>query len=370
VAVSGGNGTRQRGTNRDASDSVSPRDHAIQSARRARDEMRWRVKSLAAAPFAAIILALACTFSPDLSRYEACGANGSCPAGYECWTAENRCLPSCSTAPACGPDAGLSILPEALPAAIETRPYRADLSAGGGVAPYTFRALAPLPAGLQLDDAGALSGAPEDAGAYPVALQVDDSSAPPRTTTAGRTLAVRALLRLAGPVTLADAAAGQPYQEGLSATGGDGGYRFSLAGGGSLPGGLTLAQDGSITGATNDAGAASFDVQVTDNDAPAQSAVLRVSVNVIVLPLALEIATRSLPDGRLGTPYSYRLQRFAGAGASQWTLTAGALPQNMGLDTSSGVISGTPTARGHSAFTIQLQDSVTSTQATFGIDVH
>lgn len=319
---------------------------------------------------AGFALVLACTFAPDLSRYAPCGAGQSCPAGYECWTAESRCVPSCSTAPSCGPDAGLAVLPPELPVATELRPYRAGFSASGGAAPYLFHALGPLPPGLQLDDAGVLSGVPEDAGTYAFAIQVDDGAVPPRSATADRALAVRALLRLAGPGTLADAAAGQAYQEDLSATGGDGGYRFSLADGGALPGGLTLAMDGRITGTTTDAGGASFDVQVTDGDAPAQSAVRRVSLNVVVLPLALQIATRSLPDGRLGTPYSYRLQRFAGTGASQWTLTAGAMPQDVGLDTSTGVISGTPSAQGHSTFTIQLRDSVTSTQATFGIDVY
>ncbi|HYV46287.1 MAG TPA: Ig domain-containing protein [Myxococcaceae bacterium] len=347
---------------------------------------RWhrRATGLTAALGAVMALASACTFSPDLSRYAACGADQSCPAGYECWAAENRCLPSCSTAPSCGgldagddagvdagADAGIEVLPPALPAATELQSYRADFSADGGVAPYSFRALAPLPPGLQLSDAGVLSGVPEDAGTYPISLRVDDSSVPARTATADRTLGVRALLRLAGPVTLADAAAGQAYQESLSATGGDGGYRFSLADGGSLPVGLTLGPDGTISGTTNDAGAASFDVQVTDGDAPAQSMVRHLSINVVVLPITLQIASRSLPDGRLGTPYSYRLQRFAGIGASQWMLAAGTMPQNVGLDTSTGVISGTPGARGRSTITIQLKDGVgTTTTATFGVDVY
>jgi len=352
---------------------VSARGDARRRAKGDQGASRARVRAARiAAPFC-VAIALSCTFSPDLSRYEVCDAGPSCPAGYECWAAENRCVPSCSTAPSCGPnpdagaDAGLVVLPAALPAATELQSYRADLSASGGVAPYVFRALAPLPLGVQLTDAGVLAGVPEDAGTYPIAIQVDDGSAPSRSATADRALTVRALLRLAGPGTLADAAAGQAYQEALSATGGGGGYRFSVADGGALPGGLTLASDGGITGTTNDAGGASFDVQVTDGD---QSVVRRLSLNVVVLPVALQIATRSLPDGRLGTPYSYRLQRFAGVGASQWTLTAGSLPQNIGLDTSSGLISGTPTARAHSTFTIQLQDSVTSTQATFGIDVY
>ena len=180
---------------------------------------------------------------------------------------------------------------------------------------------------------------------------------------------MRALLRLAGPGTLASAAVGQAYSESLSATGGDGGYRFFLADGGALPAGLALAENGTLSGSTQDSGVASFDVEVADGDEPRQTAVRRVSLDVVVLPLTLQFATQSLPDGRLGTGYSYGLQRFAGTGPSTWTLAAGALPQNVGLDTNTGVISGVPSARGKSTFTIELSDSLTAVEATFSIDV-
>ena len=314
----------------------------------------------------------ACTFAPDLSRYQACGAGGDCPAGYQCWSSARLCIPSCEDPPLCGapgPDAGLAIGPDALPPAVELRPYLAELRADGGVPPYSFRELAPLPAGLGLDDAGVLSGVPSDAGPYEVMVRVEDGSVPPLSASATRALPVRALLRMAGPGTLARAAVGQAYTEALSATGGGGGYRFSLADGGALPAGLTLAQDGTVTGSTQDSGVASFDVLVSDGDQPAQSAVRRLTLNVIPLPITLQFATQSMPDGRLGSLYSYRLQRFAGTGQSTWTLTAGAFPPNVGLDTVTGVISGIPSARGKFTFTIELRDSIGAIEATFSIDV-
>jgi hypothetical protein len=313
------------------------------------------------------VLALGCAFKPDLSRYQSCDAGDTCPAGYQCLASEQVCLPSCGDPPLCGADGGLAIGPEALPPAVETRPYQVQLEVDGGAGPYSFRSMA-LPPDLRVEDGGLISGVPSDAGVYLVAIEVEDQ--PALRATYARTLGVRALLRVAGPRALANAAAGQVYVERLSATGGDGGYRFAVADGGTLPPGLTLAMNGALTGTTPDAGGSSFDVEVMDGDQPPQRAIQRVTMNVVVLPLALQFATQGLPDGRLGTPYSYGLQRFAGTGFSTWTLTAGALPQNVGLDTATGVLSGTPSTRGKSTFTVQLRDSLTSVEATFSIDVY
>jgi len=331
-------------------------------------------RACAAAALAAFAWAASCTFKPDLSRYEPCGPGDSCSAGYQCLGSAQICIPACEDPPLCGaePDAGppeLSVSPEVLPFAIEARSYRVDLVADGGVGPYWFRGMPPLPPGLQLDDAGVLSGTPAEAGLYQVSVQVEDRSSPPVSSTAERDLPVKALLRLAGPAMLANAAAGQTYTEWLSATGGDGGYRFHLTDAGGLPQGLVLGEDGQITGSTPNSGDTLFDVEVVDGDSPAQVAVRRVSLSVIFLPLAPQIATRSLPDGRLRTPYSYRLQRLAGGSSPMWTLFAGDLPGGLTLNTSSGLISGTPTGRGGSSFTIELKDGIATERVTFTIDV-
>jgi hypothetical protein len=64
---------------------------------------------------------------------------------------------------------------------------------------------------------------------------------------------------------LADGAYGTAgYSAQLSASGGSGGYQFSFAGG-SLPPGLVLNGDGSITGTPTAAGAYTFDVTATDS---------------------------------------------------------------------------------------------------------
>jgi len=70
----------------------------------------------------------------------------------------------------------------------------------------------------------------------------------------------------------------------------------------------------------------------------------------------LSITTSSLPNGTVGTPYSAQL---VGQNVDIWSVTGGTLPGGLTL-TSTGLLSGTPTAAGTFSFTITGQDSATS----------
>jgi hypothetical protein len=62
---------------------------------------------------------------------------------------------------------------------------------------------------------------------------------------------------------------------------------------------------------------------------------------------SLSITTAALPAALEGSPYSTQLAASGGVGASYtWSISAGALPAGLTLNTSTGVISGTPTASG------------------------
>jgi hypothetical protein len=65
--------------------------------------------------------------------------------------------------------------PGVLPAAAVGAEYSAQLLASGGRQPYTWTATAPLPAGLSLSTAGAVTGTPGTAGAATVKVRVTDS---------------------------------------------------------------------------------------------------------------------------------------------------------------------------------------------------
>ena len=87
---------------------------------------------------------------------------------------------------------------------------------------------------------------------------------------------------------------GSSYTAGLAAGGGTPPYSFTLASG-ALPGGLTLATDGTISGTvTGQPGNYSFSVQVTDNATPPAAPFIESLSIYVVPPAALAIASVSL----------------------------------------------------------------------------
>jgi YVTN family beta-propeller protein len=86
------------------------------------------------------------------------------------------------------------------------------------------------------------------------------------------------------------------------------------------------------------------------------------TVTVMSLSVTPTITTTSLPDATVGTTYSSTVSA-SGTPAPTLTVTAGALPDGLSLDATSGLISGTPTSASSTTFTI------TATNAT-GTDEH
>jgi hypothetical protein len=73
----------------------------------------------------------------------------------------------------------------------------------------------------------------------------------------------------------------------------------------------------------------------------------------------LSITTTSLPGWPVNTPsYSATLADTGGDGNEIWTVTTGTLPAGLSLNSSTGVISGKPTAIGTSSFTVTLNDAL------------
>jgi hypothetical protein len=68
----------------------------------------------------------------------------------------------------------------------------------------------------------------------------------------------------------------------------------------------------------------------------------------------LTITTTSLPVGTVQAPYSQTLAANGGTTPYTWAVTAGTLPAGLSLNTSTGVISGTPTTAGTQNFTVTV----------------
>jgi hypothetical protein len=156
---------------------------------------------------------------------------------------------------------------------------------------------------------------------------------------------------------------GTQYSQTLQAAGGTTAYTWSLASGSAaLPLGLTLSSSGTISGKPTVAGTSTFTVKVTDSaGGGAMSATQQMSIVVNAAPLS--IVTTSLPNGVVNTSYSQTLQAAGGTSPYVWSLASGsaALPSGLTLS-SSGTISGTPTAAGPTTFSVQVTDASTPIQ--------
>jgi hypothetical protein len=127
-----------------------------------------------------------------------------------------------------------------------------------------------LPAGLNVSTAGVISGTPTAATNGSVTLIVTDSLSTPETAQAALTLTITGVASLSLTTTALPAATvNTAYSATVTAAGGVAPYTFTLAGGTSLPAGLTLASSGAISGTPTKTGSTSFSVQVTDASTPA-----------------------------------------------------------------------------------------------------
>jgi subtilisin family serine protease len=149
---------------------------------------------------------------------------------------------------------------------------------------------------------------------------------------------------------LPDGTTGIAYSSTFTASGGVSPYTWSITSG-SLPAGLSLSTAGSITGTPTTTGTASFTVRATgaDGGTSTRSTSIRVAA-----PLA--ISTTSLAAGTVGTSYSAALASTGGQPTITWSLASGTLPAGLTLS-SSGSISGTPSASGTYGFTVLATDS-------------
>jgi hypothetical protein len=251
----------------------------------------------------------------------------------------------------------LSILSATLPNGNGGVAYSQNLSAGGGTAPYSWTIVAGaggLPPGLSLSTAGTVSGTPTSGGTYTFTVQVTDSGG--RTATKALTLSINVTPLVISTTALPNAQLTVPYSQTLSAAGGILPYTWGLASGG-LPQGLTLNPTTGVISGTpaGTIGNITFTVQVSDSSLTPLTAQKTLTIGIT---LTLSITTQSLPSGTKGVAYpSTQILASGGTTPYTWSIASGALPPGLALNSSSGAISGTPTAAGANIFTVTVTDA-------------
>ena len=146
---------------------------------------------------------------------------------------------------------------------------------------------------------------------------------------------------------------GAVYDATSAVSGGTGTYTWSLTGG-ALPAGLILdPSTGEITGVPTTAGTVTFTLTATDTDGG--SAGQTESVDIAAAP---SLTSPGFPAGEVGVAYDISPSVSGGTGPYTWSTVGGPLPAGLSLDSSTGEISGVPTAAGSATFLLVAEDTL------------
>jgi len=233
--------------------------------------------------------------------------------------------------------------------------YYYKIGAHAGCPPYHFLIdSGQLPPGLKLSDldekTGLVSGVPTESGDWSAWIELRDCAGKSAQTLFSFGVYPRSWgIKTA---SLPNAVAGAPYSAQLQA--GDRAVTVVTwkVTSGSLPAGLTLAGNGTISGTPTAAGASTFTVTATSSDV---NSVTRTDSKQLTLNVVALTATASRRAAEVGIPFRASLLATGGQAPYTWSGAAGTPPGlSVGGD---GVISGVPTRAGSYTVTVHLVDA-------------
>ena len=219
-----------------------------------------------------------------------------------------------------------------LPDAFANTPYSYAFSAVGTAGQVTFTATSTA-GPVTLSTGGTLSGTPVAPGTYTIGFTLNDTV---DTTFRSFNYTVYAV-NLTSPGLLPNAVQNVPYNVGLTASGGSGGYTYAITSGG-FPSGLALSAGGAIAGTTGNVGRYVIYVKVTDSSGAAYTKQLSIFVSGVPAVLPQLISYGNFDDAVLGNGYSRGIAvNIGGTAPFMWSATG--LPAGMSIRTGSGVAS-------------------------------
>jgi Putative Ig domain len=256
---------------------------------------------------------------------------------------------------------------ESAPGATVGAPYTLSLTAAmksgptttaPASSPFTWTiASGALPPGLSLTaSTGVVSGTPTTEGSflatYKAALVDGRSDTKTLEIVVRKPLVVSAAKPFATTPTPTLWEVGVPFASKLTPSGGSGNYTYAIASG-SLPTGLALAADGTVSGTPRTAGVYRATLRLSDDEGRS----LDYAANFGVAA-RLAVSTLLLKPGKVGKLYRSRVAATGGVLPKAWRITAGKLPKGVRFDRKLGLVSGTPTKAGRYRLTFQVTDGL------------
>jgi MYXO-CTERM domain-containing protein len=254
----------------------------------------------------------------------------------------------------------VAIVTTLLPAGYIRQSYVGLLVAVGGSADRTWSITqGQLPTGLGLvAQSGEIYGRPTRAESQTFTVQVDSNG---ETDTETLTLVVVAPEQPLTVVTrdVPAAIVGQEYSFQIIATGGADTATLTWTATG-LPEGMTLSEDGWLSGTPAEAADTPISVMVTDGTTPAARDIMfrvRENANLLIEPA-------QMPPATYGLPYSFQISSTGGVPPITYLIQFGQLPVGLEMSTD-GLIAGTPMQVSQTPFrfSVEARDSVAGTAA-------
>lgn len=249
--------------------------------------------------------------------------------------------------------------PLTLPNGSQNVPYSQQIAVTGGTPPYTWSSNCCWPNGITLSPSGLVSGTTNNVNTWDLWTHVSDSA----NNNYSPALALNVIGTAPGLPNIGalvipdDFTLGGNRQLRFSTSSGTAPYTWSAQ---NLPGGLSLRSEATsgrsprnadLIGAATALGDFNFTVSMTDSSSPTVT---------VTRPYTLHVSELDMdwpPNGTRGVPYPSALRAFGGTAPYTWTILSGALPSGLSLNTSTGVISGTPSGNNQFNFVVRVTDS-------------
>ena len=162
------------------------------------------------------------------------------------------------------------------------------------------------------------------------------------------------------PTSAPGATVGAAYSQTFTGSGGRAPYGSFVRTSGTLPAGLTLSAAGVLSGTPTASGSFNFTIRTTDSSLGNGPFNGSRNYTLVVAAPTVSVSPTTLPNATVASAYS---QTISGAGGTApytgFTVSSGALPAGLALNSATGVLSGTPTAGGSFNFTVTTTDSTT-----------